>query len=237
MDKEPRLNPAGQQRSLAVLILAAGMGTRMKSRKAKVLHEIDGRPLIDHVCRTARALDPKRIYVVVGYQASEVEATVRKLLGDNLASFVTQAQQRGTGDAVMAARDALNHSESTLLVLSGDVPLIRAETLSRFVEHHRASGAACSILSVKLENPAGYGRIVRDEQDRFVKIVEQKDASAEEKQLREVNSGFYCFDPAKLFSALERVQPLNRQGEYYLTDVPGILLSKGDKMNSIFTMT
>ena len=125
MEKEPRLNPAEQQHSLVILILAAGMGTRMKSRKAKVLHEIDGRPLIDHVCRTAQALDPKRIYVVVGYQAPAVEATVRKLLGDNLVSFVTQAQQRGTGDAIIAARDALNNSDSTLLVLSGDVPCVR----------------------------------------------------------------------------------------------------------------
>jgi bifunctional UDP-N-acetylglucosamine pyrophosphorylase/glucosamine-1-phosphate N-acetyltransferase len=230
MEKESRLNPQEEQHSLVVLILAAGLGTRMKSRKAKVLHELDGSPLIDHVCRTAQVLDPKRIYVVVGYQAPEVEATVRRLLGDNLASFVTQAQQRGTGDAIMAAREALNNSDSTLLVLSGDVPLIRAETLSRFVEHHRSNGSVCSILSVKLENPAGYGRIVRDEHDRFVKIVEQKDASADEKQIREINSGFYCFDPARLFSALERVQPVNVQGEYYLTDVPGILLSEGHKI-------
>ena len=230
MEKEPRLKTQGEQHSLVALILAAGRGTRMKSRKVKVLHELDGRPLIDHVCRTAQLLDPKRIYVVVGYQAPEVEATVRRLLPDKLASFVTQAQQRGTGDAIMAARDALNNSDSTLLVLSGDVPLIQAETLSSFVEHHRSSDAVCSILSVKLENPTGYGRIVRDELDRFVKIVEQKDASADEKQIREINSGFYCFDPAKLFSALERVQPVNEQGEYYLTDVPGILLSEGHKI-------
>lgn len=215
-----------------MLILAAGLGTRMKSQKAKVLHELGGRPMIAHVVRQALLLNPGRIYVVVGHQAGEVEAAVRNELGDkaDLAEFVTQSQQRGTGDAVKAASDKLQHADRTLLVLSGDVPLVRAETLRKLVAHHLADRAACSILTVKLENPTGYGRMVCDEKGGFVKIVEQRDATPEEKQIREINSGIYCFETAKLFAALERVEPTNQQAEYYLTDVPAILLAEGARI-------
>ncbi|HZE71395.1 MAG TPA: bifunctional UDP-N-acetylglucosamine diphosphorylase/glucosamine-1-phosphate N-acetyltransferase GlmU [Pyrinomonadaceae bacterium] len=216
---------------LDVLILAAGLGTRMKSARAKVLHELGGRPLIAYVAHTAAALKPGKIFVVVGHQATEVETAVRAELPDSDTAFVTQLEQRGTGDAVMAAKNQLETAESTLLVLSGDVPLVRVETLARFVEDHSASGAACSILSVKLENPFGYGRMVRDDENRFLRIVEHKDASGEEKLIKEINSGIYCFATGKLFRALERVQPANQQGEYYLTDVAGILLSDGEKVN------
>jgi len=225
------LNPTEQQRPLDVLILAAGLGTRMKSQKAKVLHELGGRPLIAHVVRQALSLNPGRIYVVVGHQAGEVEAAVRNELGDKtVAEFVTQSQQRGTGDAVKAASDKLQHADRTLLVLSGDVPLVRAETLRKLVAHHLADRAACSILTVKLENPTGYGRIVCDEKGGFVKIVEQRDATPEEKQIREINSGIYCFETTKLFAALDRVEPTNQQAEYYLTDVPAILLAEGARI-------
>lgn len=215
-----------------MLILAAGLGTRMKSQKAKVLHELGGRPMIAHVVRQALSLNPGRIYVVVGHQAGEVEAAVRNELGDkaDLAEFVTQSQQRGTGDAVKAASDKLQHADRTLLVLSGDVPLVRAETLRKLVAHHLADRAACSILTVKLENPTGYGRMVCDEKGGFLKIVEQGDATPEEKQIREINSGIYCFETAKLFAALERVEPTNQQAEYYLTDVPAILLAEGARI-------
>ncbi len=215
---------------LDVLIMAAGLGTRMKSRKAKVLHEVDGRPLIEHVCRAALQLNPRRIYVVVGHQAAEVEAAVRAGVPSELASFVTQVEQKGTGDAVNAARGALANSESTLLILSGDVPLVRAQTLKRLCDQHRESNAAITILSTRLENPTGYGRIIRDAEDRFVKIVEHKDASEEERATKEINSGFYCFDTRKLFGALEQVKPQNAQGEYYLTDVAGILLLEAEKV-------
>jgi bifunctional UDP-N-acetylglucosamine pyrophosphorylase/glucosamine-1-phosphate N-acetyltransferase len=226
------LIPQEQQRPLDVLILAAGLGTRMKSQKAKVLHELGGYPLIAHVTRKAHALDPERIYVVVGYQAADVEAAVRRELGSDAgaAVFVTQKQQRGTGDAVMSAREALKDSNTTLLVLSGDVPLVRVETLQKFVDYHRANRAACSILSVKLENPTGYGRIVRHASEGFARIVEQKDATAEERLIREINSGIYCFETARLFSALDEIKPANQQGEYYLTDVPAILASGGEKI-------
>ena len=151
-------------------------------------------------------------------------------VGDT-AEFVTQTEQRGTGDAVMAAHAQLENTDSLVLVLSGDVPLIRAATLERFIDQHRASGAACSILSVRLENPTGYGRVVRDENDQFVRIVEQKDATTEEQKVKEINSGIYCFASRKLFAALKRVKPSNKQGEFYLTDVPQILLSDGEKVN------
>lgn len=228
MAEAPIPHPA--QSSLDVLILAAGLGTRMKSRRAKVLHELGGAPLIAYVCRAARQLSPEHIYTVVGHQASEVEKAVRDEVGA-LGQFVTQTEQRGTGDAVMAARAELEAADSLVLVLSGDVPLIKPETLKSFVDQHRSSGAACSILSVRLENPTGYGRIVRDDQEQFARIVEQKDATPEEQKVKEINSGIYCFDGRKLFSALARITPSNNQGEFYLTDAPEVMLSDGDKVN------
>ncbi len=215
-----------------MLILAAGLGTRMKSQKAKVLHELGGHPLIAHVARKAHALDHQRIYVVVGHQAADVEAAVRKELGNDAdrSSFVLQSQQRGTGDAVLAASEALRDSNSTLLVLSGDVPLVRVETLQKLIDFHHANGAACSILSVNLENPTGYGRMVRDATEGFARIVEQKDATPEERLIREINSGIYCFETTKLFSALTEIEPANQQGEYYLTDVPAILAARDEKI-------
>lgn len=226
------MTPLEQQRPLDVLILAAGLGTRMKSQKAKVLHELGGHPLITHVVRKAHALDHDKIYVVVGHQAAEVEAAVRRELGNDAdnATFVVQKQQRGTGDAVRSAGEALKDSNSTLLILSGDVPLVRVETLQKFVDFHRANRAACSILSVKLENPVGYGRMVRDATEGFARIVEHKDATAEERLIREINTGIYCFETTRLSKALNEIKPANQQGEYYLTDVPAILAAGGERI-------
>lgn len=206
--------------------MAAGLGTRMKSKRAKVLHELGGAPLIAHVVRAAQSLNPRTILVVIGHQAEEVEQAALAEVGE-LASFVVQAKQRGTGDAVESARSQLEHSDSLILVLSGDVPLIKIETLRRFIEHHKSAGADCSILSVRLENPTGYGRIIRDESGAFQKIVEQRDADDVERQVREINSGIYCFDSKELFRALRKVEPANDQGEYYLTDVAEIILRNG----------
>ena len=224
------LQPRQTDPSFNVLILAAGLGTRMKSGRAKVLHELGGLPLITYVCRAAQSLGPKRIYVVVGHQAAEVEKAVNAEAGA-LAEFVNQTEQRGTGDAVIAAKAQLANSDSLVLVLPGDVPLIRAETLKALIDNHKSSGAACSVLSVRLENPTGYGRIVRDENESFVRIVEQKDATPEEQKVKEINSGIYCFASRKLFAALARVKPANKQGEFYLTDVPEILLGDGEQVN------
>lgn len=230
IQESPLLQAPQSNQPLDVLILAAGLGTRMKSARAKVLHEIGGLPLIAYVCRTARALDPKKIYVIVGHQAAEVEKAVTKEVGE-LAGFVTQAEQRGTGHAVLAAQEKFENADSVIVVLSGDVPFLKPETLRRFIEDHRSSAAACSILSVRLENPTGYGRIVRGDNDGFVKIAEQKDATDEERQIKEINSGIYCFEARKLFAALAHVKPANQQGEYYLTDVAEVLLSEGEKVN------
>ena len=211
---------------LSVVILAAGLGTRMKSRRAKVLHELAGLPLITHVVRSTSQLEPETILVVVGHQAQEVEQVVLDAIGEK-ARFAVQAQQRGTGDAVESTRSLLENSDSLLLLLYGDMPLVRAETLKKMIAHHRDQGATCSILSVEMQNPTGYGRIVRNEDGSFARIVEQRDATADQKQIREINSGIYCFDARELFQALRLVEPANEQGEYYLTDVAEIILSRG----------
>jgi len=192
--------------------------------------------LITHVCRTAAALAPRKVYVVVGHQAEEVREAVLTELGEEYVEFVTQKEQLGTGDAVNAAREFLEGEESELLILSGDVPMIRAETLAGLVrqhQSHRGKGAACTILTVKIDDPTGYGRVIRDSAGFFEKIVEQKDGSEEELKTREINAGIYCFDTAKLFDALGRVSNDNAQGEYYLTDVPSVLRADGDPV-SIF---
>ncbi|MGI8883194.1 MAG: bifunctional UDP-N-acetylglucosamine diphosphorylase/glucosamine-1-phosphate N-acetyltransferase GlmU [Pyrinomonadaceae bacterium] len=224
-------NLSNEQPKLDVLVLAAGLGTRMRSNLAKVLHRLDGRPLVNHVCRTATALAPRKIYVVIGHQGEDVKKAVLEELGAEHSEFVWQTEQLGTGHAVNTASEFLENEDSTLLVLSGDVPMIRAETLAALVQqhrNHRGKGAACTILTVKLGDPTGYGRIVRDEAGLFDKIVEQKDASDEEKTIKEINSGIYCFDTRKLFSALTRVKNNNSQNEYYLTDVPALLRHEGE---------
>ena len=211
--------------------MAAGLGTRMKSNLVKVLHELDGRPLINHVCETALALNPRKIYVVVGHQADDVKAAVLSENDAKTVDFPVQKQQLGTGDAVNAGREFLENADSTLLVLSGDVPMIRAETLAALVQkqkEHHGRGAACTVLTVRLKDPTGYGRVIRDENGVFERIVEQKDSNDDEKQIDEINSGIYCFDTKKLFAALSQVRNDNAQGEYYLTDVPRILRDQGD---------
>jgi bifunctional UDP-N-acetylglucosamine pyrophosphorylase / glucosamine-1-phosphate N-acetyltransferase len=215
---------------LNVVVMAAGLGTRMKSRRAKVLHELGGMPLIAHVVKAAQKLNPETILVVVGHQAEEVEKATLEAVGE-LASFVVQAKQRGTGDAVESARSLLEDSESLVLVLSGDVPLIRAETLQKLIDRHRQDNAACTIMTVELPSPGGYGRIVRDDDGAFTRIVEHKDATADQRQIREINVGIYCFEARDLFQALRRVEPANEQGEYYLTDVAEIILSLGGNVS------
>jgi bifunctional UDP-N-acetylglucosamine pyrophosphorylase/glucosamine-1-phosphate N-acetyltransferase len=236
MERQTQQPAQAPSAPLDILILAAGLGTRMRSSTAKVLHKLGGRPLIAHVCRTASALvkGERPVYVVVGHQAEEVKEAVRAELGEGGAVFVTQTEQRGTGDAVFAAREVLGDAGSTLLVLSGDVPLVRAETLGSLVHQHRTHrgrGAACTLMAVRLEDPTGYGRVIRDDEGRFERIVEQKDATPEERQVSEINVGIYCFETRLLFPALERVKPENAQGEFYLTDVPGILRADGEDVS------
>jgi bifunctional UDP-N-acetylglucosamine pyrophosphorylase / glucosamine-1-phosphate N-acetyltransferase len=234
MDETPT-----EHRPLDVLILAAGLGTRMRSNLAKVLHKADGRYLINRVCQTAVSLAPERIYIVVGHQGDEVRQAVLAELDESQCVFVEQKEQLGTGDAVNAARAFLEDRESTLLVLSGDVPLIRPETLAGLVQQHhvhKGPGTACTLLSVKLKDPSGYGRVIRGAGGTFERIVEQKDASEDELEVREINAGMYCFNTRQLFAALKSVKNNNAQREYYLTDVPALLTAAGEEV-SIFLHT
>lgn len=234
MDEIPTEN-----RPLDVLILAAGQGTRMRSNLAKVLHKADGRHLINRVCQTAASLAPEMIYVVVGHQGEEVKGAVLSELDESQCVFVEQKEQLGTGDAVNAGRAFLEDRDSTLLVLSGDVPLIRPETLAGLVQQHHAHkgpGTACTLLSVKLKDPTGYGRVIRGAGGAFERIVEQKDANEDELEVREVNAGIYCFNTRQLFAALKSVKNNNAQREYYLTDVPALLTAAGEEV-SIFLHT
>jgi bifunctional UDP-N-acetylglucosamine pyrophosphorylase/glucosamine-1-phosphate N-acetyltransferase len=216
---------------LNIVILAAGLGTRMRSGLAKVLHTAGGLPLIAYVCRTAAALDPEKIYVVVGHQEDDVRRAVLNELDEQKVVFIKQAEQKGTGDAVACVKEHLADSESNVLVLSGDVPLIRPETLATLItnhRNHRGRGASCTILTVKLKDPTGYGRIVRDKEGRFEKIVEERDTTDEQRQIEEVNAGVYCFFSKSLFKALGELGNNNSQKEFYLTDVPEILRNAGE---------
>ncbi|BCS98555.1 hypothetical protein DSLASN_41870 [Desulfoluna limicola] len=208
----------------AVIVLAAGKGTRMKSDKAKVLHEVHGRPMVDYVMASASEIAGSDVVVIVGHQAEAVKAAVA---GQRKALFALQEEQLGTGHAVMCARDAIGPSTRQVVILCGDVPLVRAETLRRLVVEHEAAGRAVSVLAVSLEDPTGYGRMVTGEDGALRCIVEEKDASAEQRAIQEVNSGIYCVDADFLFSALDKVKSDNAQGEYYLTDIVEIAVQEG----------
>lgn len=219
-----------------VMILAAGLGTRMKSRRAKVLHELADRPLVAHVLRAAFELAPEAVFTVVGHQAEEVERAVRdqaaRLIEANPTAstelqFVTQAEQMGTGHAVMAARDRLAGRRGPLVIVAGDAPLIEGGTLKLLVETHRAGKNDATMLTVVMGDPTGYGRIIRNKDGSLLRCVEQKDASPEELGVREVGVSVYCFDVPMLLEALDRLTTDNAQGEYYLTDVPRIMQQLG----------
>jgi bifunctional UDP-N-acetylglucosamine pyrophosphorylase/glucosamine-1-phosphate N-acetyltransferase len=209
---------------VSVVILAAGLGTRMKSSLAKVLHRAGGASLIEHVVRAALAVaPPERIVVVTGHQAADVEAAV----AHHRVRFQLQAEQKGTGHALAVCRSQPGLDSGLLLVLYGDCPLLQPSTLLRLVETHRASGAAATVLTTHLPDPSGYGRILRDPQGRIAAIVEQKDATPEQLSVNEINSGIYCFDAAALWPRLERLQPSPATGELYLTDCIALLRADG----------
>lgn len=210
---------------LAALILAAGEGTRMKSPIAKVLHTLCGRSMIRYVIDAVRTVSPRRIIVVVGHQA---EAVADELDGENL-EFVVQKERLGTAHAAMMAEPVLDGFDGTLLVLNGDTPLLTAATLREFVAHHRDGEAAATVLSAELDDPTGYGRIIRDGDGALLRIVEHKDATVDERETHEINSGIFCFECESLFAALGKVGRRNVQGEYYITDVMEILHRDGRK--------
>jgi len=208
--------------STAAIVLAAGAGTRMKSKKPKVVHEVLGKPLVRWVVDAAVEAGSDKMVSVVGHMREQVIPLVE---ADT--QVVVQQQQRGTADAVASCKDALADFDGSLVVLSGDCPLITAETISALVKMREEHDAAVVVLTMQLENPFGYGRIIRDEAGQVARIVEQKDASPEEAAVRECNSGFYCFDSKALFEALTQVDSNNAQGEFYLTDVLAICREAG----------
>jgi bifunctional UDP-N-acetylglucosamine pyrophosphorylase/glucosamine-1-phosphate N-acetyltransferase len=207
----------------AAVILAAGQGTRMKSDLAKVLHTIDGRPMLSFVVDSVREFGPEKAVVVIGYQGERV----RQALGNSGVEFVVQEEQLGTGHAVLQCEQALAGFQGTVLVLNGDVPLLRPETLREFSAYHAAHKAAGTVLTAVLPDASGYGRIVRAPDDALLKIVEHKDARPQELDIREVNSGLFCFEKNALFDALHGLDRDNAQAEYYLTDVIESMRSHG----------
>jgi bifunctional UDP-N-acetylglucosamine pyrophosphorylase / glucosamine-1-phosphate N-acetyltransferase len=207
-----------------VVVLAAGKGTRMKSAVPKVLHQAAGLPLLEHVLRAAATLEPASVVLVLGHQADLVREALGKRLG---LRFALQQPQIGTGHALLQAEQALAGADGTLVLLSGDVPLLRPPTLRALVARHEASGAAATVLTARVPAPDGYGRIVRDESGHIVRIAEHKDASAAERVIDEINSGVYAFDLAPLFDALRGIGSANAQGEYYLPDLVTIYRARG----------
>jgi len=211
-----------QQQDLAVIILAAGKGTRMQSSLAKVLLPLAGHPLLHYVLDLSSKLNPVRTIVVVGHQADQVQ----EAFADRKVEFVVQHQQLGTGHAAQQARAKLENFTGLVLVLCGDMPLIRPDTLLQMVAGHRESGAKCTVLTLKSDGCHDFGRIIRDENGLILKIVEFKDASDVEKKVDEFNSGVYCFDNELFFKALEHIDSNNAQKEYYLTDTIEYLVRK-----------
>lgn len=207
-----------------VVILAAGKGTRLRSRLAKVLHRAGGRPLVEHVVRTSLQLKPRAVTAVIGHQAEDVQA----LLSPLGVRTVVQESQLGTGHAMLVARRALPAAAKYAIVLPGDAPLVRAETLAALARAHRESGAAATILSAELDNAAGYGRIVRNDEGSVAAIVEDSALSPEQRGIKEINSSIYVFTLAKLWPCLAQLKPTNVHREHYLTDAVALLRQQGD---------
>lgn len=209
---------------VSAIILAAGLGTRMRSKMAKVLHRAGGAHLLEHVIGAARGVaPPDRITAVIGHQADRVQAAVQ----NHGIRFAVQREQLGTGDAVNACRALPQHAEGRVIVLYGDCPLLRPETIQGLLEHHIEEGCAATLITTHLDDPTGYGRIYRDSAGRVVRIVEEKACLPDEKLLKEINSGIYCFEAEALWPSLAALRPNPASGEYYLTDIPEILAKRG----------
>jgi bifunctional UDP-N-acetylglucosamine pyrophosphorylase/glucosamine-1-phosphate N-acetyltransferase len=202
-----------------VVVLAAGQGTRMKSRLPKVLHQVAGRPMIEHVLSAARHIAPASITIIVGHRADAIR---ERLSGASDVAFALQEPQLGTAHALQQAEPMLTGRTGTVLLLSGDVPLLTSRTLGALLETHQQAAAAATVVTAHVERPYGYGRIVRAPEGRLVRIVEERDATPQERQIKEINAGIYAFDLAPLFEALRGIASQNSQGEYYLTDLVAI---------------
>lgn len=211
------------KKEIGVLILAAGKGTRMKSELAKVLHPVCGRPMLAFVVDAARAIDARKICLVIGHQAE----MVRRCFPEVDLVFVEQTRQLGTGHAVLQAREVFGDFTGSILILCGDVPLLRPSTLKSLIAHHEAARATVTVMTVVLDEPGSYGRVLRGPDGSVMRIVEARDATEEEKRIREINTGIYCAEAEFLFRAVARISNNNVQSEYYLTDIIAIAWKDG----------
>jgi bifunctional UDP-N-acetylglucosamine pyrophosphorylase/glucosamine-1-phosphate N-acetyltransferase len=223
--------------SISAIVLAAGEGTRMRSDRPKPLHLVCGRPMVMHVLHALDGLDVHRTVVVVGHGAERVTKKVQEQSPASLhVTFVEQRVQRGTGDAVIVGLTAFPDDDvddtSTVLVLPGDTPLLRAETIAGLVHAHESGGHAATVLAARMADPTGYGRVVRGKEGKVLRIVEHRDATDDERDIDEVNTSIYCFRRDLLGPALRRLHPDNSQGEYYLTDVIDVLASTGHRVGA-----
>jgi bifunctional UDP-N-acetylglucosamine pyrophosphorylase/glucosamine-1-phosphate N-acetyltransferase/UDP-N-acetylglucosamine pyrophosphorylase len=216
--------------STLAIVLAAGKGTRMRSELPKVLVPVAGRPMIHYVIDALQAAAVARILVVVGYRAELVR---QELKGANRVEFVDQTEQLGTGHAAMMCRSALAEYQGPVVVVAGDSPLLQAESVATLLAEFQRREAACILGTVRRDDPRGYGRIVRNEAGEFVGIVEEKDATTEQKAIREINVSTYVFNSADLLWALDQLRADNSQREYYITDCPGILLDAGKRVAAL----
>ena len=212
---------------LKAVILAAGKGTRMNSDLPKVIHKCDGQPMVHYVIKAAKDAGAMDVCVIVGYGANEVKSAIYDVV-----DYVRQDEQLGTGHAVKCAKDFIG-TEGDVIVLCGDTPLITGKTLTRLVELHKKLANGVTVLSAMVDDPTGYGRIIRDEQNGFVKIVEQKDATEEEAKVKEINSGMYIFNAEALSASLEMLNNDNAAGEYYLTDTIAIIKKIGLRVSAM----
>jgi bifunctional UDP-N-acetylglucosamine pyrophosphorylase/glucosamine-1-phosphate N-acetyltransferase len=212
------------------IILAAGESTRMVTQIPKVLHEVCGRPMLAYVLDACRQAGIGRIYVVVGCGKEQV---IERFNGQDDISWVEQAEQKGTAHAVMCCKEYLSQFEGQVLILCGDGPLVRAETLKQLIEKHEAQGSAVTLATMVLDEPSGYGRIIRDDSGNIREIVEEKECSEEHRSVKEVNPSYYCFQKDALFEVLEKVRPDNVKNEYYLTDAVRLILAMGRKVTAV----
>ncbi len=213
---------------IAVVVMAAGKGKRMKSDYPKVLHHLAGKPILSYILDIVNQIHPKRKLLIVGYQSEKV-----KELFQNQVEYVNQEKQLGTAHAVLQTRKKLEHFKGQILVLSGDTPFLKAQSLKRLLRQHCRKGNDCTLYSAIVKNPSGYGRIIRNQEDRILGIIEEADLPQDMKGIQEINAGIYCFRADALYRSLNKIVPDNQQKEYYLTDVVKILLAEGGKVESI----
>ncbi len=220
---------AVRQKAPSTVILAAGLGKRMQSKLVKVLHPVAGRPMILYLVEAALKMKSQKVIVVVGHQGDQV----RQALTDYPVTIVTQPQPRGTGHAVLQAQPALTGVAGPVLIVNGDVPLVTDEILRYLVQYHHDNRAALTLLTTELESPQGYGRIIRNARNQVARIIEEKDATPEQRKVCEINTGFYVVEKALLFQALNSVRPNNAQREYYLTDIVGIAMRQKKRVTAL----